>query len=106
LSQLQFSDSKINLIRSFLSNKNFRVSVEGEICTPRKIQAGLPQVFVLFPTRYNLYINDTSEIPRIHLTLVAGDMNIYMQQTAKKAMLSESCNAASFQWSNFVSAGT
>jgi hypothetical protein len=43
LSKLEFSTGVIKLISSFLSNRKFRVSVEGEISTPREIQAGVPQ---------------------------------------------------------------
>jgi hypothetical protein len=58
LSKLQYSTSLIKLIGSFLSQRKLRVSVEGEISTPRYIQAGVPQSSVLSPTLYNLYIND------------------------------------------------
>jgi hypothetical protein len=43
LSELKFSTSLIKLIASFLSNKKFKVSVEGELSSPRKIAAGVPQ---------------------------------------------------------------
>jgi hypothetical protein len=52
LSKLHFSNSLIKLIRSFLSNRKFRVSVEGEMSTPREIQARVPQGSVLSPTLY------------------------------------------------------
>jgi hypothetical protein len=50
LSKLQFSTSLIKLIGSFLSQRKFRVSVEGEMSTPRYMQAGVPQGSVLSPT--------------------------------------------------------
>jgi retron-type reverse transcriptase len=61
LSKLRFSTSLIKLISSFLSQRKFRASVEGEMSTPREMKAGVPQRSVLSPTLYNLYINDTSE---------------------------------------------
>jgi hypothetical protein len=57
LAKLQFSTSIIKLISSFLSQRKFRVSVEGELSTPRYMQAGVPQGSVVSPTLYNLYIN-------------------------------------------------
>jgi hypothetical protein len=60
LSKLQLSTSLIKLISSFLSQRKCTVSVEGEISTPRYMQAGVPQGSVLSPTLYNLYINDTN----------------------------------------------
>jgi hypothetical protein len=62
LTKLQFSTSFIKLIGSFLSQKKFRVSVEGEMSTPRSMQAGVPQGYVLSPTLYNFY-SDTPQTP-------------------------------------------
>jgi hypothetical protein len=46
---LTFSTNTIKLIISFLSERKFKVSVEGEMSTPREIFAWDPQVSVLFP---------------------------------------------------------
>jgi retron-type reverse transcriptase len=61
LSALQFSVSLMKLIGSLLSQRKFRVSVEGEISTPRDIQAGVPQGSLLSPTLYSLHINDSPQ---------------------------------------------
>jgi hypothetical protein len=51
LSKLKFSISLIKLISSFLSQKQSRVSVKGEMSMPRDIQAGGgSQGSILFPT--------------------------------------------------------
>jgi hypothetical protein len=60
---MEFSTSLIKLIISFLSQRKFSVSVEGEMSTPRKIRAGVPQGSVFFPTLYNMYINDAPQTP-------------------------------------------
>jgi hypothetical protein len=49
LSELKISTSIIKLINFFLSQRIFRVSVEGELSTPRDIQTGVPQGSILFP---------------------------------------------------------
>jgi hypothetical protein len=77
LCTLQFWINLIKLNSSFLSQRKFRVSVEGEMSTPRDIQAGVPQVSVLFLTLYSLYINDTPQTPDICLNLFADDICIY-----------------------------
>jgi hypothetical protein len=67
----------IKLINSYLTNRKFRVSVEGELSTPREIRAGVPQGSVLAPTLYSLYINDTPRTPGVHLALFAYDTCLY-----------------------------
>jgi hypothetical protein len=52
LSELKFSASLIKLIASFLSKRKFKVSVEGELSSPRRIAAGVPQGSVLVPVLY------------------------------------------------------
>jgi hypothetical protein len=42
LSELKFSISLIKLISSLLSQKKFRILVEGERSAPRDIKAGVP----------------------------------------------------------------
>jgi hypothetical protein len=76
LSKLQFSTSLFKLIGSFLSQREFRVSVDSEMSTPRYMQAGVPQSSVLTPTLYNLYINDTPHSPGVNLALLADHMSI------------------------------
>jgi hypothetical protein len=62
LSKLHFSTRIIKLISSFVLQRKFRVSVEGEMSTPRRMQAGVPQGSVLCSSLYNLYINDTPKL--------------------------------------------
>jgi hypothetical protein len=63
----------MKLISSHLFYRKFRVSVEGELSTPREIEAGVPQRFVLAPTLYSLYINDTPQTPGVQLALFADE---------------------------------
>jgi hypothetical protein len=77
LSELKLSRNLIKLITSLLSQRKFRVSVEGEISTPRDIKAGVPQGSVLSLTFYSLYINGTSQTPGVYLVLFTDDTCIY-----------------------------
>jgi len=54
LSKFHFASSLIKLISAFLSNRKFRVIVEGELSTPRNIQVGMPQGSVLAPILHSL----------------------------------------------------
>jgi hypothetical protein len=51
--------------------------VEGEMPTPRDIQAGVPQGSVLSPPLYSLFINDTPRTRGVYLGLFADDTCIY-----------------------------
>jgi hypothetical protein len=77
LSKLEFSNRLIELIGSFLAQGKFRVSVEGEISTPRVMQAGVPLGSVLSPTLFNMYINDAQQTYGVHLALFADDTCLY-----------------------------
>jgi hypothetical protein len=105
LSKLEFSINLIKLISSFLSQRNFRVSVKGEMCTPKEMQAGVSQGSVLSPTLYNIYINDTPKTPGVNLATLLMTP-VCMRQSARRAMFSESCSAVLMQSRRGVSAGT
>jgi hypothetical protein len=77
LSKLEFSNCLTKLIGSFLSKRKFRVSVESEMSTPREMQAGVPQGSVLFPTLFNLYINDAPQTHGVHMALFVDDACLY-----------------------------
>jgi hypothetical protein len=104
-SKLEFSSGIIKLISSFLSNRKFRFSVEGEMSAPREIQAGAPQGSVLSPTLYSIY---KRRPPRAQVFTQPSLLiiRVYTSQTAKRAMFSESCSAVSLQWDCGASTGT
>jgi hypothetical protein len=77
ISKLEFSANLIKLLGSFQSQRKFRVSVEGEISTPRVMQAGVPQGSVLSPTLFNMYVNDAPQTGFVHLSLFADDTCLY-----------------------------
>jgi hypothetical protein len=54
-SELELSTKLITVTASFRIDRKFRVLVEGEFSTPRKIGAGVLQGSVLSPILYTLY---------------------------------------------------
>jgi hypothetical protein len=104
LSKLAFSTSLIKLTGSFLSQREFSVSVEGEMSTPREMQAGVPQVSVLSPTFFNMYINYTPQTHGVHLTLFADDTALYAI-VRKWVLLLENCSVVSAEWRRGLNAG-
>jgi hypothetical protein len=107
LDKLKFSISLVKLISSFLSQRKFRISVEGEMTTPRDIQVGVPQGSFLSPTLYStyIYIYDTPK-PLVSNQVSMLITPVYMRQTAKKVMLSESCSEVSVLLRLGANAGT
>jgi hypothetical protein len=77
LSKLNFSTRIIKHVSLFLLQWKFRVSVKGEMSTPRCMQARVPQSSILSPTLYNLYINDTPKTIGVNLALFADDTCLY-----------------------------
>jgi hypothetical protein len=55
----------------------FRIPVEGEMSTPRVMQAGVSQGSVLFPTLFNMYINDAPLAHGDQIALFADDTCLY-----------------------------
>jgi hypothetical protein len=74
---LEFSTSLIKLIGSFRSQSILRVSVEGEMSTPRVMQAGMPQGSVLSHAPFNMYVNDAPQTNSVHLALFADNTCLY-----------------------------
>jgi hypothetical protein len=75
LCKLQFSTNVIKFISPFYPSE-YSVSVEGEIPTPREIQATMLQSFVQSPNlyiMYIMYINNTPKTLCVYLALFADD---------------------------------
>jgi hypothetical protein len=97
LSEVEFSTSLIKLIASFLTDGKFRVFVEGELSTPRKIATGVPQGSVLAPILYSLYINNAPAAPGTQLALFADDACIYATEKHERHVL---CVTRGYQRTN------
>jgi hypothetical protein len=105
LSQLHFSSSLIKLTSSFLPNRKCIVIAEGELSTPRDIQAGVLQGSVLAPILYSLYINDIPQTPGVYLVLSADNTCIYTTDRTEGHVLRK-LQGCPNQWNCDVSAGT
>jgi hypothetical protein len=100
MSIFEFSTRLIQLISSFLSERKFRVSVEGKMSTPREMQAGVSQGSVLSPTLY--LCKRLPPIPRISLQTTP----VYMRRITKRVSFLGNSSAASAQLRPGVSTGT
>ncbi len=76
LRALGFRDDCVEWVRSFLENRTFRVSLEGEVSEWAAAPSGVPQGSVLGPIRFVAYINDLPEVLRSISYLFADDLKI------------------------------
>ena len=74
-------------ISSFLSNRRLRVVLEGKSSQEYPVNAGFPQVYILGPTLFALYINDLPDD-------VISNIAIYTDDTT----LCSNCDQTSDLW--------
>ncbi|EFA13335.2 putative RNA-directed DNA polymerase from transposon X-element-like Protein [Tribolium castaneum] len=72
------------IIKSFLDNRTFQVSLKNTLSKKHPIPAGVPQGAVLSPTLFNLYINDIPRSSNTTLSLFADDTALISQSWQAK----------------------
>jgi retron-type reverse transcriptase len=78
LDQLKIPDHLGKWINSYLTNRSFKVRVNGELSSSRPIQAGVPQGSVLGPILFNIFFNDVLEEigDKVERALYADDVSL------------------------------
>ena len=71
------SDICLLLISSFLSNRWFRVVLDGKSSQEYPVTAGFPQGSILGPTLFELYINDLPDDVICNIGICADDTTLY-----------------------------
>ena len=79
MSALRFSDRSINWFQSYLSNRSFRVNVQGKYSCIAKTDCGVPQGSSLVPLLFLLYVNDMKQAVDCDLILYADDSCLVYQ---------------------------
>ena len=77
LKQVGISGNLLQVIKSYISNRQQRVLLEGEISDLETLLAGVPQGSVLGPLLFLIFINDIAETVKCSISLFADDTNIY-----------------------------
>lgn len=77
LIELNFPDSQIHFINSYLKNRKFSVKVGNTLSKEMDIQSGVPQGSIVGPKLYIIYANDCPTHPEVMSGIYADD-KIYL----------------------------
>lgn len=69
----------LRLLEQILSDRSFKVNLNGEVSRKRILQNGLPQESVLSPTLFNVYTADI-EITKLRKFIYADDIGLVAQR--------------------------
>ena len=77
LTSYGISGQVFNLISSFLSNRRFRMVLDGKSSQEYPVIAGVPQGSILAPTLFLLYINNLSDDVICDIAIYADDATLF-----------------------------
>ena len=78
LSNMKFSNTILNWLSNFLSDRTQAVVINGSISNPIRVASGVPQGSLLGPILFLLYLNDIFELKlNANLIAFADDTKIY-----------------------------
>lgn len=102
LQQLGVTDTLLNWVRSYLSDRSQRVIVKGQESTVTKTECGVPQGSILGPLFFLVYMNDLPEVTLSTTYLYADDVALFetVQDPVVSAISLNSDLRQIAQWSN------
>ena len=74
----------LNTVKDFLTNRTFRVCVEGQFSNIKEVLSGIPQGSVLGPLLFVLYINDLPDYVKKKAKLFADDLKLIANAANRK----------------------
>jgi hypothetical protein len=73
-----------NIIRSFLSNKQYSVRINDSVSNLKFISSGVPQGSKLGPILFNLFVSDIPQSPQTHIAHFVDDTTIFTNHATSK----------------------
>ena len=86
LHAIDFSQHSVNWFRSYLINRTFLVNLGNIFSQPACVASGVPQVSILGPLLFLIYINNVSQAVKCNLFLYADDTCLFCERNLKDIM--------------------
>lgn len=83
----------IKIIKSFISNRKFQVTINGILSIAKTISAGLPQGSILSPSLYSIFISDFKGCKDCDIAYYADDTAIYTNSKLSNTLIRRLQNA-------------
>ena len=75
-----FSKRAVNWFKSYLSNRSFNFNIGNKFSQPASVSCGVPQVAILGPLVFLIYVDDMSQAVKCDLFLYADNSCLVCQQ--------------------------
>jgi hypothetical protein len=72
-----FSGGYVNWFHRYLTNRQFLVRVSGTLSLPFQAKSGVPEISLLRPFHFNVFINDLRNSINHSKFLIIADLNIF-----------------------------
>ena len=98
LKQIGIQGEALNIIKNFLSDREQRVTIDGQSSDWTQISAGVPQGSILGPLLFLIFINDITEVVSSDIRIFADDTFIFREATPDSTTLLNDDLAKITQW--------
>ena len=98
LKQIGIQGEALNIIKNFLSDREQRVTIDGQSSDWTQISAGVPQGSILGPLLFLIFINDITEVVSSDIRIFADDTFIFREATPDSTTLLNNDLAKITQW--------
>ena len=98
LKQIGIQGEALNIIKNFLSDREQRVTIDGQSSDWTQISAGVPQGSILGPLLFLVFINDITEVVSSDIRIFADDTFIFREATPDSTNLLNDDLAKITQW--------
>ena len=88
LNQMGFSKKSIEVIHSYITERNQFVQIDDKVSNLAHIYFGLPQGSIIGPVLLNLYVIDAADILRSHSVQYINDKTLYEHSKVKNISVS------------------